>query len=108
MAYGVATNCLDCKLLVSQILTLSNGSRVCADCLQKHYNSTVKSLEESLQTILDKNTEIDSAKVSLAELQSKFDKEHDELVQYKYLAMAAKMFAEAFDRVKHLTEFEHD
>jgi len=47
MPYGVAVNCTKCKFLTSQILIVNN-KRVCADCLQKEYNTlTVKFSEKA-------------------------------------------------------------
>lgn len=61
MAFGLAVNCVGCKLLVSQILVNAKQERLCADCLQKEYNTSCDNLERAfgeLHKAVKKNEEI--------------------------------------------------
>lgn len=36
--FGVAANCVNCKILSSQIFLNEKEERICATCMQKEYN----------------------------------------------------------------------
>ncbi len=51
MPYGVAANCVKCKLLVNQILHNAKQERICADCLQEAYITSCANLERSFDEL---------------------------------------------------------
>jgi hypothetical protein len=59
--FGVATNCVNCKLLSSQVFYNAKKERICAGCLQKDYDSVcikVSGLCETLDFLAGNNKKL--------------------------------------------------
>ena len=60
--FGVAANCVICKVLASQIFLNNKKERICADCIQKEYDHSCDNLKrafDELYNSIEKNKELE-------------------------------------------------
>lgn len=65
MAFGVATNCVKCKVLSSQILTNEKDERICSNCLQIEYNNSCANLKRAFDELYIATKKNDEMKLEI-------------------------------------------
>lgn len=61
--FGVAANCVSCKVLASQVFYNNAKERVCADCIQKEHDRAQENLKrafDELYNSIQKNKQLET------------------------------------------------
>jgi len=49
--YGIAANCVNCKILASQVFYNSKKERVCSDCIQGEHDKAQENLKRAFDEL---------------------------------------------------------
>ncbi len=73
MSFGVAANCVMCKVLGSQVFLNAKKERICAACIQKEYDNAVINVEKSFDGMFKLDQQIKALEEKLAAFEVKIE-----------------------------------
>lgn len=83
--YGVAANCIHCKVLASQVFYNAKKERVCSDCIQKEFDRSCENLNKAYDDLYESSKKY-------KELEEKFNAAEQKISVYDALLEQIRNF----------------